>query len=523
MGIIEYPIGQQDFKALREGNYIYVDKTRYLEYFVKPGKYFFLARPRRFGKSLFLSTLQYFFEGRRELFRGLYAETMDWDWDEYPVLHLDLNTDRFAGRESFSYVLNTLFEQWEHKYGLDTETLRSIPFSQRFKLIIEAAHRKTGRQVVILVDEYDKPLVNNLNNDDAFENFRVELAGVYSNFKSGAEHIRLVLITGVSRFSKLSIFSDLNNLNDISFDEPFSDICGITERELRENFQDGIARLADKLNRSHEDVCELLKKNYDGYRFSAEGNDIYNPWSLLNCMDKCRIANYWNHTGIPTLVAEVLKMSNVNLEGLFNSQCTLDMLMGFDLRSADPLALLYQTGYLTIKNYDAYLDLYTLGVPNREVRTGLFDVLVPYYVKTKEVPVETVVRTLTASLISGNPDEFMKNLRIYFAGIPYEMNMENENNFQNCFFILMSLLGFNARPEVHTSDGRIDLLITTERFVYIIELKYDSTASEALEQICRKNYELAYTGAGKKIFRIGVEFSSRTRTIVDWKISSRPS
>ncbi len=516
---IEYPIGQQDFKALREGNYIYVDKTRYLEYFVKPGKYFFLARPRRFGKSLFLSTLQYFFEGRRELFHGLYADSMDWDWKEYPVLHLDLNTDRYSEPETFSEVLDTLFEQWERRYGIDPEEARRRRFSQRFKRIIEAAHISTGRQVVILVDEYDKPLVNNLDCDEQFESFRSELAGVYSNFKSGAEHIRLVLITGVSRFSKLSIFSDLNNLNDISLDEPFSDICGITERELRENFEEGIDLLAVKMKCGHEEVCALLKQNYDGYRFSAEGSEIYNPWSLLNCMDKCNIANYWNHTGIPTLVAQVLKRSNVNLEELFNTQCTLDMLLGLDLRSADPLALLYQTGYLTIKSYDADINIYTLGIPNREVSTGLFDVLVPYYVKTKGEPTETVVRKLTASLMIGRPEEFMKNLRIYFAGIPYEMNMENENNFQNCFFILMSLLGFNARPEVHTSDGRIDLLIDTGKYVYIIELKYDSTAAAALEQIDSKNYDLPYRGGGKKIFRIGAAFSSKTRTIQDWKIS----
>lgn len=516
MSITEYPIGQQDFKVLREGGYLYIDKTRYLEYFVRPGRYYFLARPRRFGKSLFLSTLQYFFEGRRELFKGLYADTMDWDWLEYPVLRLDLNTERYAGPDMLAGVLSTMFSDWEEKYGV--KVIQGAPLSQRLKRIIESAHRTTGRQVVVLIDEYDKPLVSSLGNDASFEHFRSQLSGIYSNFKSCAEHIRLVFITGVSRFSKLSIFSDLNNLNDITLDDDFADVCGITEKEMSENFQDGMARLAGKMKCSVDDARGLLKQNYDGYRFAAEGSEIYNPWSVLNCMGKCKIANYWNHTGIPTLVAEVLKRSNTSLEEIFNTECTLDTLMGLDLQSADPLALLYQTGYLTIKNYDHDVDLFTLGIPNKEVRTGLFDQLVPYYVTTKGDPTEIVVRKLTSSLIAGRPDDFMRNLQIYFAGIPYEMNIESENNFQNCFYILVSLLGFNAKPEVHTSEGRIDLVITTNRYAYIIELKYDSSAQDALRQIEQKRYAMSYADSGKSIFEIGVAFSSKTRNIDGWEI-----
>ncbi|MDE5998322.1 MAG: AAA family ATPase, partial [Muribaculaceae bacterium] len=335
----KYPIGQQDFKTLREGSALYIDKTAFVKKIVESqSKYYFLARPRRFGKSLFLSTLQYFFEGKRELFKGLYIDSTDWDWESYPVLRLDLNTDSYDKLGLLDGVLDNHFRDWEKRYCVD---VKDENYSQRFKTIIKTAHEKTGKQVVILVDEYDKPLVANINKKEHIEHYRNKLSSIYSNFKSSAEHIRLVFLTGVSRFGKLSVFSDLNNLRDISFLDEFADICGITEKELLDNFKPGISKLADKESIDFEESLHQLKKNYDGYRFAKNGSDIYNPWSLLNAMANSEIGNYWNDTGMPKPVAETLKRVHANLEEIFDTYCTDDDLKGLDLLSPQPLALLY--------------------------------------------------------------------------------------------------------------------------------------------------------------------------------------
>ena len=377
----KYAIGQQDFKALRDEGGVYVDKTMFISRLMDTNsRYIFLARPRRFGKSLFVSTLRYFFEGQRQLFRGLYVDSTDWEWVEYPVLRLDFTNNRFVESDKLDVVLDRIFTEWEVQYKVDNP---STDLSIRFSEIIRAAYKVTGKPVVILVDEYDKPLVANLNDDEQFDEYRANLASVYSNFKSSAEYIKFVFITGVSRFSKLSVFSDLNNLRDISFSNDFADICGITEKEVRENFEDGIRKLSEARGISYSETLRRLKINYDGYRFAEAGSDIYNPWSLLNAMEESRIGNYWNQTGLPTLIAETLKNLDVDLQDCLNTVCDLSALEGLDLKSADPLALLYQTGYLTIKEYDAENDFYILGLPNKEVTDGLFKVLVPYYVKVK--------------------------------------------------------------------------------------------------------------------------------------------
>ncbi|MBD5182061.1 MAG: ATP-binding protein [Bacteroidales bacterium] len=512
-----YAVGEQDFKNLREMDALYIDKTRYVEMIVRSkSKYYFLARPRRFGKSLFLSTLRYFFEGRRDLFRGLFIDSADWDWQPYPVLYLDLNSDRFAEPGMLEPLLDKHFKKWEEEYGVT-----DIPstFSQRFSAIIEAAHEKTGKQVVVLVDEYDKPLSLNINKDDNYEHYRARLASIYSNFKSSAEHLRLVFLTGISRFGKLSVFSDLNNLNDISFDDAFADICGITEMELHENFKDGIERLAAKRRTGYNEAVELLKKNYDGYRFAPEGNDIYNPWSLLCCMQKGRIGMYWNTVGPPSLVARVLSNTRVDLEKTLNARWRLDRLAGLDLRNANPTALLYQTGYLTMADYNVRNDTVRLKVPNNEVKDGLFNDLLKLYLREDHISAESVVEQLVHAIDDGKPEEMMRCLDAYFAGVPYDLKMDNENNFHNAFYILTTLIGIDARAEAHTSDGRIDLLIETPEYIYIIELKYDGSPAEALRQIEEKGYARRFAGDARKIFLIGVNFSSVTRRIEGWEIA----
>ena len=513
---VKYAIGDQDFRSLREGGCLYVDKTPYIDMIMKSGtKYYFLARPRRFGKSLFLSTLRYFFEGRRELFKGLYIDSVDWDWEAYPVLHLDLNSDRYDETGRLDDVLNTLFKGWESEYGVSeiAET-----YSQRFKTIIKSAHERTGKPVVILVDEYDKPLVGNLRRSDRFEHYRAKLASLYSNFKSSAEHIRLVFMTGISRFSKLSVFSDLNNLNDITFDDTYADICGITETELLECFQPGIHSLAEEMEVSYEEACRELKLNYDGYLFAKRGSDIYNPWCVLCAMAKKDIRTYWISTGSTSVVAEALQGADVDIEGTLNADWDIDDLAGLDLLNADPTALLYQAGYLTIGHYDSRSNMVRLKVPNEEVRKGLFKHLLPLYLKPKGSTAKSVIDGITRSVGRGKPDDMLKSLRAYFAGIPYDLKMDNENNFHNAFYILVTLIGLDAEAEAHTSDGRIDLLIETPDYVYVIELKYDASAEEALRQIEDKEYALRFEADGRKVFKIGVSFSSETRRIEEWKI-----
>ncbi|MDE5849662.1 MAG: ATP-binding protein [Muribaculaceae bacterium] len=509
-----YAIGQQDFKTLREDDALYIDKTAYIEKIVRnKTKYFFLARPRRFGKSLFLSTLRYFFEGRRELFKNLYIDSCDWDWEPYPVLNLDLNRNKFAEKGLLDGVLDNLFRDWEKKYGV---TIIADQLSSRFENIIKTAHEKTGRQVVILVDEYDKPLVGNLNKDDNFEHYRSKLASIYSNFKSSAEHIRLVFLTGVSRFSKLSVFSDLNNLKDITFADEFADICGITEKELLDNFHSGIEQLAAKRRTGYEDACRMLKKNYDGYRFAPEGSDIYNPWSVLNAMYESRIGTYWNDTGAPSVISEALFNADVDIEQILSACWRLNDLAGLDLLNADPTALLYQTGYLTIADYDYEYEEVRLKVPNEEVKRGLFNDLLQFYLRPRRGTVKTVIDGITRGIRYGEPEKLMKDLDAYFAGIPYDLKLDNENNFHNAFYILTTLIGIDAKAEVHTSDGRIDLLIETPKYIYVIELKYDGTPEEALRQIEEKGYTRKFAVDSRKLFKIGVNFSSETRRIEGW-------
>ncbi|MCM1141480.1 MAG: ATP-binding protein [Muribaculum sp.] len=510
-----YPIGQQDFKTLRKGDAYYVDKTPYIEKIIKSNsQYYFLARPRRFGKSLFLSTMKYFFEGERDLFKGLYIDTIDYDWQPHPVLHLDLNTGEYTDPVNLDIVIDNLLREWEIKYSVDTN---GEDISTRFRNVIKAAYIQTSRQVVILVDEYDKPLVKNLNKE-AFETYREKLAALYSNFKTSAEHIKLVFLTGVSRFSKLTVFSGLNNIKDITFTNEFADICGITEKELFDYFKPGIQDLADEYEIDYDSAFAKLKKNYDGYRFAPKGSDIYNPWSLLNCLSDKTILNYWNATGMPSIMAEILKRMDVNIENYLRVYCSTDELLGFDITDPKPIALLYQTGYLTIKDFNKRLNKLRLGIPNNEVKSGFFNVLLPYYVKVKKGDTSYVLNTIINSILFGEPRKFMVALQIFFAGIPYSLQMDNENNFQNAFYLLTSLIGIETDAEVQTSDGRIDMVIKTDDFIYVIELKYDGTARAALDQINEKRYDLQFRSDPRRLIKIGVNFSSSTRTIEDWLI-----
>lgn len=510
---VKYPIGQQSFEVLRENGYLYVDKTRFLANILNGGQYFFLGRPRRFGKSLFLSMLKCFFQGKRHLFKGLYADSMGWDWEEYPVLYLDLNMEAYKTESAFDELIINHLEQWEEKYAV-TKIASTLPL--RFHNIIVKAHETTGKKVVVLVDEYDKSLVNNINNEPLYKVFQNSLSSLYSNFKSSADHLKLVFLTGVSRFGKVNVFSGLNNIDDISFDDRYNDICGLTEEELNQYFQEGIAGLAAKFGKSESDICKELKRNYDGYRFSPYGKDIYNPYSILKVMDKGIFDYFWIESGTPTLLAEQLLKFNVDLERQLDVRCTKEDLMSIEMNVPKITALLYQSGYLTIKAYDPASRLFSLSLPNEEVTRGFLDVLLPYYANTQGDSATFVVYKFVEEFRRGDVDGFMTRLQGLFASTSYFMKIENENNFHNALFILMLLSGLNVKTEYATSNGRIDLFIATDKYYYIIELKRDSSPEAALAQINEKGYSLPFSIDHREVIKIGVNFSTESRTITGW-------
>lgn len=513
--MVKYPIGQQSFVRLRTENFIYVDKTCYIEKLLTGSKYYFLGRPRRFGKSLFLSTLKCFFEGKRELFKGLYIDSADWNWEPHPILYLDLNNQQYKEENNLDILIEDFLSTREREYGLQPS---QQDHSIRFAGLIRRMYETTGKGVVILVDEYDKPLVNNIHNRQRFEMYRDKLTTIYSNFKSSADYITLVFLTGVSRFGKLSVFSGLNNIQDITFDIDFSAICGITEEELTDNFKDSIKTLSQRYRRSGDEEQLELKRHYDGYHFSEECPDIYNPFSLLQVFAKRKYGNYWISSGTPTLLVEQLKRTDTDLTQLLNVRCSQNALAGLDIENITPVSLFYQTGYLTIKDYDFDTDIYTLGIPNVEVKQGFFEYLLPYYTSVKNIEPKVFVVDFLAEMEEGLVDAFMKRLESMFAGIGYDMHFDEERNVQNAFLILFSLIGLNVDAEVKTSDGRIDILVRTKDYVYIMELKYDGTPEEALQQIECKEYALPWAIDGRKVIEIGINYSSKKRRIDGWKV-----
>ena len=513
---VKYPIGQQSFEMLRNGGFLYVDKTMYIDKIVNGSQYYFLGRPRRFGKSLFLSTLKAFFEGKRELFKGLYAESMEWDWEPYPVIYLDLNNQQFKDDSDFSnldIIVDETLKVIEQRWGI-VPTQKDL--SARFASLIRQVSEKSGKGVVILVDEYDKPLVNNLNQSERFETYRNKLAALYSNFKSSADYIRLVFLTGVSRFGKLSVFSGLNNISDLSFTRQFAGICGISEEELTENFQEGIKALAEENERTLEEEILELKRWYDGYHFSKKSPDIYNPFSILQVLAYRNYSNYWISSGKPTLLAEQLKNTETDLKEVIHTICNENTLNALDIDNISIEALLYQTGYLTIKSYNKSFSLFHLGIPNEEVKQGFFEFLLPYYSSVTQDKVAPFIYNLVIEMRSGRVDDFMKRLQSLFAGFGHDLKFDEERNVQNAMLLIFSLVGMHVEAEVRNSDGRIDILVRTTDYVYIMELKYDKSAHEALDQIERKEYALPWAVDSRTVIEIGINYSTEKRRIDDW-------
>ena len=507
---MKLPIGIQDFERLRTQGYLYVDKTESVWKMVQSGTYYFLSRPRRFGKSLLMSTIHAYFEGKKELFNGLYIADKEQKWEKYPVLHIDLNTEEYKTPEALVNKLDNFLCKWEELYGR-SESEKSL--GVRFEGAIERAYQKTGNRVVILVDEYDKPLLQAIGNPELQDDYRSILKGFYGALKSKDGCIQFALLTGVTKFGKVSVFSDLNNLNDISMDAGYYDICGITEQELLSVFDSQIDALATANEITREECIDTLRSRYDGYHFEETVPGIYNPFSVLNTFGKNKFGSYWFETGTPTYLVKLLQQSDFNLPTLEHIETTEKVLNSIDLNSKSPIPVIYQSGYLTIKGYDKEYRLFQLGFPNEEVKEGFLDFLLPCYSGLDEVSAPFEIMQFCRNVKTGNTEGFVKRLKSFFANTPYELIKDTENYYQNVIFLLCRLMGFRTQAEFRTSEGRIDLVIRTEKFCYVIEFKLDGTAEEALQQIQDKNYTLPFELDGQQIVRIGINFSSTSRTI----------
>lgn len=512
---MKYPIGIQDFESLRSNGYEYVDKTELIYKLVHEGTYYFLSRPRRFGKSLLMSTLAAYFSGKRELFHGLAIDKLEKDWTVYPVLHLDLNTDKYDSKEVLESRLNLFLSHWEQQYGRNPN---EVTFAQRFEGIISRVATKVEKPVVILVDEYDKPMLQAINNDKLQTVCRNTLKAFYGALKTQDRYIRFALLTGVTKFGKVSVFSDLNNLTDISMDESYDTLCGITEEEMHRYFEEGIQKLADRYDISYEETCARLKKRYDGYHFVEYGTGVYNPFSLLSTFRAGKFGSYWFETGTPTFLVQLLQRENFYLPDLTQQQVSADMLNSIDAMDRNPIPVIYQSGYLTIKNYDEEFKVYTLGFPNEEVEEGFASYLLPYYAHTGSEGAPMYVRNFVLALRNGKPEEFMKRMQVLFADTDYKIVGDAELYFQNAFYIVTKLLGFYTEVERTISDGRIDMIVKTKDYIYIFEFKYDQSADIALQQIEDKDYAKPFATDNRKIVKIGVNFSREHRCIDEWKI-----
>ena len=514
---MKYPIGIQNFEKIRREGYAYVDKTALMYKMVSEGSYYFLSRPRRFGKSLMVSTLEAFFSGKKDLFEGLYASTVDWEWKEYPILHLDLNVKKYETKEDLGKILNRHLEQWEQRYD---SPYADRDLEERFLQVVECAYRKTGQRVVILVDEYDKPMLQAIGNEELQAEYRATLKAFYGVLKSCDRYIRFAFLTGVTKFGKVSVFSDLNNLKDISMLPQYSTICGITEQELHANFDDSVKEVA-AFNELTQDECyERLRRDFDGYHFSKYAKEgMYNPFSVLNTLSSQVFNDYWFETGTPSFLVYQLKKTCYPLENMTTEEVSTDTLNSIDVMDENPLPLLYQSGYLTLKSYDKEFDSYILGFPNCEVEQGFIKYLVPFYTPKTDQKSTFAISQFVKDVRSGDAEGFMHRLQDFFANGDYQVVGNTEKYFQNTLYVFFRLLGFYVDVERHTINSRMDVLIQTPDYIYILELKVNQTAAAALQQIEEKGYALPFASDPRQLFKIGINFQTDTKLIDDWEIA----
>ena len=512
---MKYPIGIQNFAKVRQDNYVYVDKTALIYQLADRGSYYFLSRPRRFGKSLLVSTMAAYFRGQKDLFHGLALEQLEKDWTVYPVIYLDLNTGKYDSEDALFHVLNDFLCKLEDVYG---KYPSEVTPELRFKGLIERIAKKHNQRVVILVDEYDKPMLQAINNTELQDHFRNTLKAFYSVLKTQDEYIKFAFLTGVTKFGKVSVFSDLNNLVDISMDARYQDICGISEKELLTYFTSSIHELAERYQLSDEQMHQRLKERYDGYHFVENGIGVYNPFSLLNTFSTLKLGSYWFESGTPSFLVQLLQRDNYYLPNLTEEEVSGDFLNSVDSVDVSPVPILYQSGYLTIKDYDARFQTYTLGFPNEEVEEGFTEYLLPYYTNIEKNASPMFVGQFVHDMEKGKPEDFMKRMAVLFADTDYKIVGNAELYFQNAFCLITRLLGFYTEVERTISDGRIDMIAKTKDFIYIFEFKYDKSADAALQQIDDKGYAAPFATDPRKLYKVGVNFNRQKRCIDEWKI-----
>ncbi|NDV57803.1 ATP-binding protein [Bacteroides sp. 519] len=506
-----YPIGIQSFEKLRQEGYEYVDKTHHIRKLIELGNPYFLSRPRRFGKSLLLSTIEAYFQGKKELFHGLAIEKWEAEWNVHPVLHLDLNADRYDSCENLLEMLEKQLRRWEDLYETGGE---GINHSGRFMTVIEKAYQKTGRRVVVLIDEYDKPLLRSFHDEKLQEQFRVILTAFYTVLKSADQWLHFVLITGVTKFAQMGIFSNLNQLKDISFDPRFADICGMNRQEIEDCFQSGLQNLAAWNNLTYEETMERLTRRYDGYHFSRHNMmGIYNPFSLLNVLSDGTFENYWFASGTPTFLVEMLRKTDFDLRELDGIEVIASSLMDDRANINNPIPMIYQSGYLTIKSYDERFQTYTLGFPNEEVKYGLLNFITPFYTPVPSQNTPFYIGKFTQELEENDIDAFLTRMRAFFGSIPYDLNDKTERHYQVVFYLIFQLMGQFIEAEVRSAIGRADAIVKTNDYIYVFEFKLNGTAEEALKQIDEKSYLIPYTADNRKLVKVGVEFDKETRNI----------
>ena len=517
------PIGIQDFEKLITGDYLYVDKTRYIyELAHGDGAAYFLSRPRRFGKSLFLSSLKAYFDGRKELFRGLDIERLEEGnagaWQEYPVFYFDFNKNHYREESALTDVLTEHLDGWDRQYGVDT---KDRPVEERFRRLLEVANRDTGRRAVILVDEYDKPLLEGGGSLERMEHDKAVFKGFFSTLKSYDGYLRFVFLTGVTKFSKVSIFSDLNHLQDITIDEKYACICGMTGREIRDGLNRHVLEMAQKQGISQAECYAELKKMYDGYHFHQDAEGVYNPFSILNALAKKEFGYWWFETGTPTFLVEKMASESYDIKKITDGEiyAPASQLVDYRADNPNPVPLLFQTGYLTISGYDRLFRAYRMNYPNEEVKYGFLECLAPVYLNREKEPGPLDIRAVGNALRNGDTDTLRDILVSLYASLPYTTDERPvEQNFQNVAYLVFTLVGQFVRTEVHSSRGRSDVIVETDDYVYLMEFKRDETAEAALEQIENQGYALPYAADTRKLIRIGANFDSRTRTLDQWKV-----
>ena len=508
------PIGIQTFAEIRKENYLYVDKTAFVWRIANTGKPYFLSRPRRFGKSLLLSTFEAYFEGKKELFEGLAIAGMEKEWRKYPVLHLDLNAKKYGNSDDLLAMLNQHLEKWETVYG-DEKRERSP--EERFDYIIRRASEQCGCGVVVLVDEYDKPLLQALGDDALLDDYRKTLKAFYGVLKSSDRYLRFVFLTGVTKFAQVSVFSDLNQLNDISMKPQYATICGITRQELENTFFPELNQLAKTNELTYEDTLNKMTALYDGYHFCEFAEGVFNPFSVLNVFDGYKFSNYWFQTGTPTFLVELLKKSEYDLRTLIDGvEASASSFMEYRVDANNPIPLIYQSGYLTIKGYDKRFGNYLLKFPNDEVRYGFMDFLVPYYTSVVDDERGFYLGKFVRELESGDVDAFLTRLQAFFADFPYELNEKTERHYQVVFYLVFKLMGQFTGAEVRSARGRADAVVKTPKYIYVFEFKLNGTAEQALQQIDEKGYLIPYQVDGRELVKVGVEFSAEKRNIDRW-------